>query len=157
MDKPVSLWRDAWERLRRNKLAVIGLVMVLVLFFAAVFGPCLTPYDFLSQNLDDRNLPLSWAHLFGTDDLGRDVFSRVIYGARTAFLVAVVRHHHRGDHRRRRLARLPGYIGGNTRPLHHVVDRHHHVDPQPVAGRGHQHLAEATDRPAGWKRNISKR
>jgi ABC-type dipeptide/oligopeptide/nickel transport system permease subunit len=90
LEKPVSLWRDAWDRLVKNKLAVIGLVMVLVLFFAAVFGPYLTPYDFLSQNLDDRNLPMSWAHWFGTDDLGRDVFSRVLYGARTAFFVAIV-------------------------------------------------------------------
>ncbi len=89
-DKPVSLWRDAWERLVKNKLAVIGLIMVLVLFFTAVFGPYLTPYDFLSQNLDDRNLPMSMTHWFGTDDLGRDVFSRVLYGARTAFFVAIV-------------------------------------------------------------------
>jgi ABC-type dipeptide/oligopeptide/nickel transport system permease subunit len=90
IDMPVSLWRDAWDRLIKNKLAVAGLVMVLVLFLAAIFGPYLTPYDFLSQNLDDRNLPMSWAHWFGTDDLGRDVFSRVLYGARTAFFVAIV-------------------------------------------------------------------
>jgi ABC-type dipeptide/oligopeptide/nickel transport system permease subunit len=90
MDKPVSLWRDAWERLIRNRLAVIGLIIVVILLFAALFGPYLTPYDFLSQNLDERNLPMSWAHWFGTDDLGRDVFSRVLYGARTAFFVAIV-------------------------------------------------------------------
>ena len=90
LDKPVSLWRDTWDRLIKNKLAVAGLVMVVVLFLAAIFGPYLTPYDFLSQNLDDRNLPMSWAHWFGTDDLGRDVFSRVLYGARTAFFVAIV-------------------------------------------------------------------
>lgn len=89
-DPPVSLWRDAWQRLVRNKLAVVGLAMILVLAFAAVFGPMLTPYDFLSQDLDARNLTPSLAHLFGTDDLGRDVFSRVLYGSRTAFLVAVV-------------------------------------------------------------------
>jgi ABC-type dipeptide/oligopeptide/nickel transport system permease subunit len=113
MDKPVSLWRDAWDRLVKNKLAVIGLVMVLVLLFAAVFGPYLTPYDFLSQNLDDRNLPMSWAHWFGTDDLGRDVFSRVLYGARTAFLVAIVVTIIAviiGS----ALGVLAGYIGGNT-------------------------------------------
>jgi ABC-type dipeptide/oligopeptide/nickel transport system permease subunit len=90
MDKPVNLWRDAWDRLVKNKLAVIGLVMVVVLFLAAIFGPYFTPYDFLSQNLDERNFPMSWDHWFGTDDLGRDVFSRVLYGARTAFLVAIV-------------------------------------------------------------------
>lgn len=89
-ERPVSLWRDAWQRLFRNRLAVAGLIIVLVLAFVAAFGPWLTPYDFLSQNLDARNLPPSLAHPFGTDDLGRDVLSRVIYGARTAFVVAVV-------------------------------------------------------------------
>lgn len=89
-DPPVSLWRDAWHRLVRNKLAVAGLVIIVILAFAAIFGPYLTPYDFLSQNLDARNLSPSFAHWFGTDDLGRDVFSRVLYGTRTAFLVAVV-------------------------------------------------------------------
>jgi ABC-type dipeptide/oligopeptide/nickel transport system permease subunit len=88
-DRPTNLWRDAWRRLRRNKLAVTGLVVVLALVAVAVVGPWITPYDFLSQNLDARNLPPALAHPFGTDDLGRDVISRVIYGARTAFLVAV--------------------------------------------------------------------
>jgi ABC-type dipeptide/oligopeptide/nickel transport system permease subunit len=66
-----------------------GLGIVFALMLVAAFGPWLTPYDFLSQNLDARNLAPSLAHPFGTDDLGRDVMSRVIYGARTAFLVAV--------------------------------------------------------------------
>src|SRR3569833_4662192 len=89
-DAPVSLWGDAWRRLLRNKLAVAGLVMVLILAFAAAFGPLLTPYDFLSQDLGARNAGPSLHHLFGTDDLGRDVFSRVLYGSRTAFVVAIV-------------------------------------------------------------------
>lgn len=88
-DRPTNLWRDAWKRLRRNKLSVVGLCIVVFLVLVAAIGPWLTPYDFLSQNLDARNLPPSLAHPFGTDDLGRDVISRVIYGARTAFLVAV--------------------------------------------------------------------
>lgn len=90
IEPPVSLWRDAWHRLRRNKLAVFGLIVVVILAFAAIFGPYLTPYDFLSQDLNSRNIAPSLSHLFGTDDLGRDVFSRVVYGARTAFLVAIV-------------------------------------------------------------------
>jgi ABC-type dipeptide/oligopeptide/nickel transport system permease subunit len=90
IEPPVSLWRDAWHRLRRNRLAVFGLAVVVILAFAALFGPYLTPYDFLSQDLNSRNLAPSLSHLFGTDDLGRDVFSRVIYGTRTAFLVAIV-------------------------------------------------------------------
>jgi ABC-type dipeptide/oligopeptide/nickel transport system permease subunit len=88
-DKPSSLWRDAWRRLRRNKLAVAGLVIIAALVIVAVFGPWLSPYDFLSQNLDLRNQPPSAQHWLGTDDLGRDVMSRLIYGARTAFMVAV--------------------------------------------------------------------
>ncbi|WP_117194361.1 ABC transporter permease [Rhizobium terrae] len=89
-EPPVSLWRDAWHRLRRNKLAIFGLGVVVLLAFVAISGPYLTPYDFLSQDLAARNQAPSLAHLFGTDDLGRDVFSRVVYGTRTAFLVAVV-------------------------------------------------------------------
>lgn len=89
-DRPNSLWSDAWRRLRRNRLAVAGLVVLAVLIFVAAFGPWLTPYDFLTQNLDARNLAPTLSHPFGTDDLGRDVLSRVIYGARTAFLVAVL-------------------------------------------------------------------
>ncbi|MBB2695786.1 UNVERIFIED_ORG: peptide/nickel transport system permease protein [Rhizobium esperanzae] len=89
-EPPVSLWRDAWHRLRRNKLAVFGLVVVMILAFTAIFGPYLTPYDYLSQDLNARNALPSMSHLFGTDDLGRDVFSRVVFGTRTAFLVAVI-------------------------------------------------------------------
>jgi peptide/nickel transport system permease protein len=91
LDEPkTSLWRDAWYRLVRNKLAIFGLFVIVVLAFAAAFGPYLTPYDFLSQDFDARNAAPSLAHLFGTDDLGRDVFSRVVYGTRTAFVVALV-------------------------------------------------------------------
>lgn len=91
LDEPkTSLWRDAWYRLIRNKLAIFGLFVIVVLAFAAAFGPYLTPYDFLSQDLNARNASPSLAHLFGTDDLGRDVFSRVVYGTRTAFVVAIV-------------------------------------------------------------------
>lgn len=89
-EPPVSLWRDAWHRLLRNRLAIFGLIIVIILALTAAIGPYLTPYDFLSQDLSARNLAPSLLHPFGTDDLGRDVFSRVIYGTRTAFLVAVV-------------------------------------------------------------------
>ncbi len=77
-DPPVSLWRDAWQSPVRNKLALVGLAMVLILAFAAAFGPMLTPYDFLNQDLDARNLAPSLTHLFGTNDLGRDVFGRML-------------------------------------------------------------------------------
>jgi len=89
-EAPVNLWRDAWLRLRRNRLAMFGLALIVLLVFVAAFGPCLTPYDFLSQDQTARNAAPSAAHWLGTDDLGRDVLSRVIYGARTALLVAIV-------------------------------------------------------------------
>ena len=89
-EPPVNLWRDAWQRLKRNKLAIFGLIVIVILAFAAIFGPSLTPYDYLSQDLASRNAPPSLAHFFGTDDLGRDVFSRIVFGTRTAFLVAVI-------------------------------------------------------------------
>jgi len=87
--EPISLWRDALDRLRANKLAVAGIIIVCILFFIAAFGPYITPYDFLSQDLSNRNQPPSHAHWLGTDDLGRDVLSRIIYGARTATVVAL--------------------------------------------------------------------
>lgn len=90
IEPPASLWGDAWARLRANKIAMLGLLIIGLLLFVAIFGPWLTPYDFLSQNLDGRNLAPSLAHWLGTDELGRDVASRVIYGTRTAFIVAVV-------------------------------------------------------------------
>jgi ABC-type dipeptide/oligopeptide/nickel transport system permease subunit len=89
-EEKVNLWRDAWHRLKANRLAVFGLIVIVVLVAVALVGPWITPYDFLSQDLDARNQAPSWNHWFGTDDLGRDVLSRVIYGARTALLVAMV-------------------------------------------------------------------
>lgn len=89
-EAPTSLRRDAWRRLRANKIAVIGLIIISILAFIAIFGSWLTPYDFLSQDLASRNLPPSWLHFLGTDELGRDVASRLIYGTRTAFIVALV-------------------------------------------------------------------
>jgi peptide/nickel transport system permease protein len=88
-DLPTNLWRDAWARLKQNKLAIAGLAIVVLLVLMAIFGPILAPYDYLSQDLTIRNAGPSLSHLFGTDDLGRDVFSRVLYGSRTAVIVAV--------------------------------------------------------------------
>ena len=84
-----TLAKDAFGRLIANKGALVGLVIIAILFFLAIFGPYITPYDFLSQNLEMRNQSPTLGHLFGTDDLGRDVLSRVIYGARTAVILSV--------------------------------------------------------------------
>ncbi|OHE60783.1 MAG: peptide ABC transporter [Treponema sp. GWB1_62_6] len=87
-ERKYSLTKDAFNRLIANKLAMIGLIVVALLILIALIGPFITPYDFLSQDLMSRNQPPTSLHWFGTDDLGRDVLSRVIYGARTAVLVA---------------------------------------------------------------------
>lgn len=84
-----SLLKDAFSRLLANKGAVVGMAIILLLFFVAFFGPYITPYDFLSQDLTIRNQKATWAHPFGTDDLGRDVLSRIIYGARTAVILSI--------------------------------------------------------------------
>jgi peptide/nickel transport system permease protein len=77
--------------LMRNPLAVIGAVILLTLIFAAVFAPWIAPHSPLGQNLSQRLLPPSSTHWMGTDELGRDIFSRVIYGARiTLMIVALV-------------------------------------------------------------------
>ena len=89
-EEQASLWGDAWSRLRANKIAMAGLVVILLFLFMAIAGPFITPYDFLSQDLTVRNVPPSFAHWMGTDELGRDVFSRVVYGSRTALIVAIV-------------------------------------------------------------------
>jgi len=79
------LWRD--------RSGVIGMVMFLTVVFAAVFAPLIAPYDPLEQNLRDSKMPPawyaegSWDHPLGTDNLGRDLFSRVIYGARVSLTV----------------------------------------------------------------------
>jgi ABC-type dipeptide/oligopeptide/nickel transport system permease subunit len=83
------LWANAWGRLLRNPTGLFGLIVVVLLLSAALFGPFVLPYDFLQQDLMARNALPSAAHWLGTDDLGRDLVSRVIYGARTAFLVAI--------------------------------------------------------------------
>jgi ABC-type dipeptide/oligopeptide/nickel transport system permease subunit len=88
-EERTSLWRDAWGRLIANRLAMIGLIIVTIMLILAVFGPWIAPHDFLSQDLDVRNQGPSLAYWLGTDDLGRDVLSRVILGARTALMVAV--------------------------------------------------------------------
>ncbi|MGH0274117.1 ABC transporter permease [Sinorhizobium meliloti] len=87
--EPTSLRQDAWRRLRANRLALVGAIFVALLTLVAIAGPWLSSYDFLSQDPNALSAPPSWAHWLGTDELGRDVLARIIYGARTALIVAV--------------------------------------------------------------------
>ncbi|HEY8448594.1 MAG TPA: ABC transporter permease [Thermomicrobiales bacterium] len=85
-----SLWGDAWRRLVRNRLAVVGLVIVVTFVLIAIFAPLLAPYG-ESEVVDVRlaRYPPSWTWPFGLDRNGRDIFSRMMYGARVSLLVGI--------------------------------------------------------------------
>jgi oligopeptide transport system permease protein len=87
--RPSSLWRDAWRRLLRNKLAVAGGVVVIVLVFIAVSADLLAPYSYTKTNFGRLNEGPTGEYPFGTDQLGRDMLSRMIYGARVSMLVGL--------------------------------------------------------------------
>jgi len=99
---PRSLWSDAWHRLLRNKAAVGGAVVIVLFALVAIFAPLLAPHSPLQIFANSRYLPPAWEamgptgkpgnpdFLLGTDSIGRDVFSRVIYGARVSMVVGLV-------------------------------------------------------------------
>lgn len=88
--KPRSLWSDAARTFTRSKAGMIGLVIAVLVILMAIFAPWIAPYDFADQDWDHVREGPSWGHLMGTDSLGRDLFSRVIMGVRTAVFVAVI-------------------------------------------------------------------
>lgn len=88
--KGSSLWKDAWKRLLKNKMAVTGAVIVIIYVMMAIFANIIAPYPFEKQSLPDQNLAPSPQHPFGTDSLGRDLFSRVLYGSRVSITVGIV-------------------------------------------------------------------
>jgi oligopeptide transport system permease protein len=85
-----SLWQDAVRRLVQNRAAMIGGITILLLIILAVFAPWIAPYSYSYQNLDIGASPPSAEHLLGTDVLGRDLLSRLLYGARISLLVGFV-------------------------------------------------------------------
>lgn len=84
-----TFMQDVWKRFRRNKIAVGGLVCVVIITLLAVFGPMFSSYTYDAVSLDEVNLAPSMTHWFGTDTLGRDLFVRVLYGARISLTVGV--------------------------------------------------------------------
>ncbi len=87
---PASLWGDAWRRLVRNRAAVVSLVYVTALVAVSLGAHLIAPYAYERQDLDATDLGPSAAHLFGTDGLGRDELSRLLYGSRISLAVAFV-------------------------------------------------------------------
>lgn len=88
--KRQSLFFSTLKRLAKNKAAVIGLIIIVLLTVSAIFAAHIAPYGFDDQELRMRFLPPSLKHLFGTDEYGRDIFSRIIYGSRTSLMVGIV-------------------------------------------------------------------
>jgi len=86
--RPRSLWLDAFHRFRRNKLAIAGVVITLLLVAIAIVGPYLSPYDYTRQDYLAVNVPPDSAHWLGTDAIGRDYLARLMMGGRTAFILA---------------------------------------------------------------------
>ncbi len=85
-----GLWRSAFRRLRKNKLALISMWFLLALILVAVFGPLLIPYSYSQQDYDLVTQGPSWAHPMGTDQLGRDIMARLVFGARVSLTVGIV-------------------------------------------------------------------
>jgi peptide/nickel transport system permease protein len=84
-----TLWGDLWYRLRRNRPAMVGLVIIGLMYFTAVFAPQIAPYQYDKIDLENVRAAPSLEHLLGTDELGRDVFSRIVWAARSAAFVSV--------------------------------------------------------------------
>ncbi len=85
-----SQWKDVWIRLRRNKLAMVGMVIAVLLALMAIFAPVIAPYDYQVQSIAERLQMPSAQHLMGTDNMGRDILSRLIYGGRISLLVSLL-------------------------------------------------------------------
>lgn len=81
--------RDAWRRLCRNRTAVIGMAILVILVLAAIFANMIAPFDYQEQQAAEAYQWPSGAHIFGTDHYGRDIFSRCVYGARYSMILAV--------------------------------------------------------------------
>lgn len=79
-----------WQRFKLNRLAVVGAGIIAVMIVLAIFGPMISPYTYADQSLVDANQSPSLAHWFGTDTLGRDIYTRVMYGARISLTIGIV-------------------------------------------------------------------
>jgi len=88
--KSHSLWSDAFDRLKKNKLAVISGFILIALIVLAIFAPWIAPHSYSYQNLELGAVGPSSTYWLGTDTLGRDQFSRILYGARVSLLVGFV-------------------------------------------------------------------
>ncbi|HLM02863.1 MAG TPA: ABC transporter permease, partial [Pyrinomonadaceae bacterium] len=98
--KGASLWRDAWKRLLRNKLAVFGMIVLVLMVIAVSIGPAIIKwttgytFDYIPSDVGSgelvKSFPPSWRHPMGTDDAGRDLLARVLQGGRISLMVGII-------------------------------------------------------------------
>lgn len=86
-EKVPGPWREAWRSFKKSKSALVGAGIVVFFVLLAIIGPIIAPFGMNEQNLANRLLAPSGEHWFGTDDLGRDIFSRILFGARLSIWV----------------------------------------------------------------------
>jgi oligopeptide transport system permease protein len=85
-----TYWQDAWRRLKENKVAIVSLVMLVFLAVIAIFGPMISKFNYYSNDMKVLNVSPNSVHYFGTDELGRDLYVRVLYGMRISLAVGIV-------------------------------------------------------------------
>lgn len=86
----IGYWKDAWIRLKKDKISLISLGLVILIIIGAITVPMLSKYNYATNDLMSTNMKPSAEHWFGTDQLGRDIFVRVFFGARYSLIIAVV-------------------------------------------------------------------
>ena len=89
-NKKYSFWGDAWKRLKRNRLAMVGLAVIVLLLLVAVFANYIAPYNQSTVNPSEAYQSPNSKHLFGTDQLGRDILSRCLYAARVSLPMGIM-------------------------------------------------------------------
>lgn len=88
--KPITLRSIIWKRFKKNKLALVGLILISILVIVAIFANFIAPYPATTVDFANKKLPPSKEHILGTDELGCDVLSRLIYGARISLSIGLV-------------------------------------------------------------------
>ena len=86
----ISYWQDAFRRLKKNKVAMASLILLLIIVFMCIFAPYIYPHPYDEQNIEFTNQGPTLQHIFGLDDLGRDIFARIWIGGRVSLTIGVV-------------------------------------------------------------------
>lgn len=86
----VGYWKDVWQRIKRNKMSYISMIIIIIIIISAILVPILSPFKYNVNNLKNQDKLPSLVHWFGTDNLGRDLFSRVFFGARYSILIGIL-------------------------------------------------------------------